>query len=206
MYQIYIKRPADIALSAIILALLSPIYLITALLIKLISPGPILFKQQRTGLNGKCFTMYKFRSMTNTNNIHDTSKENELTTIGKLRALSLDELPQFINVIKGEMAFIGPRPWITQYYEYMNKAQRKRISVRPGITGLAQVHGRNSLSIHQKIEYDLGYIKRIGLREDAKIVFLTVKTLFNKRSRDIEKIEIHNELNLLKNQRELLED
>jgi lipopolysaccharide/colanic/teichoic acid biosynthesis glycosyltransferase len=205
MYQRFIKRPIDVALSLAILIFLSPVCFIVTLLIKLDNPGHILFSQKRTGLNGCDFVMYKFRTMTESNDVLDHTKENQLTRAGKLiRAFSLDEIPQVINILKGEMSFIGPRPWITPYYDHMNDEQRLRVSVKPGITGLAQVHGRNSLTIHQKIDFDLGYVKRISLREDLKIIYLTISTLFDKGSREIEKLGIHQEIELLQNQKEIL--
>ena len=202
MYKRYVKRPLDITLAVAVIVLTLPLTLFTALLIKVSSKGPVLFRQERTGIRGDNFNIYKFRTMTHNNDVRDITKGNQLTTVGKyVRALSGDEIPQLINIVKGEMSFIGPRPWIPEYYEFMTKEQRHRVDVLPGMTGLAQVHGRNSLSIYKKIDYDLGYVNRISPREDAKIVFLTFKAIVAKGSREIEKHGIHTELSLLKDQR-----
>lgn len=202
MYKRYVKRPLDITLAVAVIVLTLPLILFTALLIKVSSKGPVLFRQDRTGIRGDNFKIYKFRTMTHNNDVRDITKGNQLTTVGKyVRALSVDEIPQLINIVKGEMSFIGPRPWIPEYYELMTKEQRHRVDVLPGMTGLAQVHGRNSLSIYKKIDYDLGYVNRISPREDAKIVFLTFKAIVAKGSREIEKHGIHTELSLLKDQR-----
>ena len=202
MYKRYVKRPLDITLAVAVIVLTLPLALFTALLIKVSSKGPVLFRQERTGIGGANFKIYKFRTMTHNNDVRDITKGNQLTTVGKyVRALSVDEIPQLINIVKGEMSFIGPRPWIPEYYEFMTKEQRHRVDVLPGMTGLAQVHGRNSLTIYEKIDYDLGYVNRISPREDAKIVFLTFKAIVAKGSREIEKHGIHTELSLLKDQR-----
>jgi lipopolysaccharide/colanic/teichoic acid biosynthesis glycosyltransferase len=137
--------------------------------------------------------------MTVDNNVHDKSKADQITTVGKfLRAFSLDELPQLLNVIKGDMSFIGPRPWIISYYDHMNDEQRRRYQVRPGITGIAQVYGRNNLTIHQKINYDLRYVDHIGLREDLKVVFLTFVAVLSKEGEAMGKGGIHSELEHLR--------
>jgi lipopolysaccharide/colanic/teichoic acid biosynthesis glycosyltransferase len=202
VYKRYVKRPLDVTLAVAVIVLTLPLTLFAALLIKVSSKGPVLFRQERTGIKGVNFKIYKFRTMTHNNDVRDITKGNQLTTVGKyVRALSVDEIPQLINIVKGEMSFIGPRPWIPEYYEFMTKEQRHRVDVLPGMTGLAQVHGRNSLSIYKKIDYDLGYVNRISPREDAKIVFLTIKAIVAKGSREIEKHGIHTELSLLKDQR-----
>lgn len=199
MYQKYLKRTFDTTLSLIVLMLALPVGIVVALLIKLDSKGPSIFKQKRTGLHGRTFHMFKFRTMACDNNVHDANHENKLTKMGKfVRALSLDEIPQFVNVIKGDMAFIGPRPWIPEYYEHMTDAQRKRNSVRPGITGLAQARGRNDLSVFDKINYDLLYIKKITFTNDVKIVVLTILELFKRTGEAIDKLGIHHEINTLK--------
>ncbi len=198
MYKRYVKRPLDIIAAVTILLLLLPIGLITALIIRITTGSPIIFRQPRTGLHGDNFTMYKYRTMQSNNSVHDTSTENQMTSVGKfVRAASLDEVPQLVNIIKGEMSFIGPRPWIPDYYAAMTPEQRKRCNVMPGITGLAQVKGRNSISVHEKINYDLQYVDNISLREDAKIVLLTARTLFEKGSKYIEKSSIHQEIQIL---------
>lgn len=168
----------DVGIASLLLLISLPFSLTIALLIKCESPGPIFFKQDRTGLHGKIFRMRKFRSMSASNDVRDLSKKDEVTKIGRfMRALSLDEIPQLINIIEGDMSFIGPRPWIPEYYQHMNKTQRRRNDVRPGITGLAQAYGRNRLTVHEKIAYDLEYVKGISFTEDAKIIFITIRTL-----------------------------
>ena len=176
-----------------------PIMLIISIIIKLDSKGPVLFKQIRTGKYGKEIYIYKFRSMVVSNNVRDFSKQDEHTKAGTfLRKTSLDELPQLISIIKGDMSFIGPRPWIPEYYENMDEIQRHRCDVRPGLTGLAQVMGRNDITIFDKINYDLKYIKDYSLRQDIKIIFLTIKTVFSKKGADAGKGTIQNELEELK--------
>lgn len=198
MYERYIKRGLDFTGASLLLLITSPLFLIIAIAIKLDSKGPVIFKQERTGKGGKPFLIRKFRSMASTNNVHDRSKSDSITPIGGgLRALSLDELPQLINVVRGDMSFIGPRPWITAYYDRMNDEQRRRYHVRPGITGLAQVFGRNNLTIHEKIDYDLRYVDHIGLREDAKVVVLTFLAVLSKEGEVMGKDNIHGELDEL---------
>ncbi len=178
MYERYVKRTLDFVGASILLILASPAFVIIAIIIKLTSRGPVVFKQERTGLGGEVFTMRKFRSMAQDNDVHDAKSGDKLTKVGKiLRATSLDELPQLINIIRGDMSFIGPRPWITTYYDHMNSEQRRRNSVRPGITGLAQAYGRNNLSINEKIDYDLEYVDNLSLFNDIRVVVVTAKTL-----------------------------
>ncbi len=194
-YSIF-KRTLGILFSFIGLILLSPLMLLISFAIKLDSKGPILFKQVRTGKNGKPFKLYKFRSMVVDNDVYDLSKKDAHTKVGSfLRKTSLDELPQLINILKGEMAFIGPRPWITDYYENMNEKERHRCDVLPGITGLAQAKGRNKLTIFEKINYDLEYIRDYSLYEDLKVIFLTIKTVLSKVGCDAGKDTIQNEIN-----------
>ncbi len=194
-----IKFGFDRLMAIIGIILASPLMLIIAIIIKMDSKGPVLFKQKRTGKNGKIFTMYKFRTMVENNDVHDFSKEDEHTKIGKiLRKTSLDELPQLFSIAIGNMSFIGPRPWIPEYYESMNVAQRHRYDVRPGLTGLAQVMGRNNISILKKIEYDLTYIKNYSLYQDLVIIVLTIKAVFVGSGADAGKETIKNELEDLK--------
>lgn len=201
MYANYGKRTLDIVGATLMLVVTFPIALVIALTIRYTSEGPVLFRQERTGLHGKVFRMYKFRSMAHHNNVHDRESADYVTPVGKvLRMTSLDELPQLINVIRGDMSFIGPRPWLHAYYEHMNTKQRKRNSVRPGITGLAQAHGRNNLNIFEKIAYDLEYVHDISLREDIKVIFVTIKTLFDHEAHELGKGGIHDELDELKGQ------
>ena len=198
MYK-YVKRGIDLVMAVLLLIIFLIPMLIIAVLIKLDSKGPVLFKQKRTGLKGKVFNLYKFRSMVTDNDVHDFSKGDQHTKVGNiLRKTSLDELPQIINILKGEMSFIGPRPWITDYYDNMSEKQRHRNDVLPGITGLAQAKGRNNISINEKINYDLEYVKNYSFRQDVKIVFLTIKTVLSKEGADAGKNTIQNELEDLK--------
>ena len=178
-----------------------PLMIIIAIAIKADSKGSVLFKQERTGKHGKTFTLYKFRTMVKDNDAHDFSKADEQTKVGRiLRKTSLDELPQLYSIAIGKMSFIGPRPWIPDYYENMNEEQRHRTDVRPGLTGLAQCRGRNNITIIDKINYDLEYIREYSLIQDLKIVFLTIKCVFTGCGADAGKSTIENELKALKKQ------
>ena len=200
IYEV-IKRIIDILLSLLGIIITLPIMIIIAIAIRIDSEGPIIFKQERTGKYGKNFNVWKFRTMVANNDVRDFSKEDKHTKVGTfLRKTSLDELPQLFNILVGKMSFIGPRPWITDYYDNMNEVQRHRVDVIPGLTGLAQVMGRNKITIFEKINYDLEYIKKFGLLEDIKIVYLTVKIVVKKVGADAGKFTIQNELNDLKTQ------
>lgn len=199
MYK-YIKRFFDIVLSALLLILFMIPMIIVSICIKIESNGPILFKQTRTGYKGKQFTLYKFRSMTVDNNVLDFKNENKITKVGNfIRKTSLDELPQFINILKGDMSFIGPRPWIIEYAKLFTAKQRKRLEVTPGITGLAQANGRNDISIIDKINYDLEYVDNFSFWMDLKVILKTLQIVFTKKGADINKSEIAHELDELKN-------
>ncbi len=185
------------------LIIASPLMLIIAIAIKIDSKGPVLFKQERTGKHGKNFYVYKFRTMSADNNVHDFSKADQHTKVGKiLRKTSLDELPQLFSIAIGKMSFIGPRPWIPDYYENMNEEQRHRTDVRPGLTGLAQCMGRNGITIFEKINYDIEYINNYSLRQDIKIVILTIKTVISGSGADAGKNTIKNEIEQLKKHKE----
>ena len=189
------------------LVISSPLMLIIAIAIKLDSKGHVLFKQLRTGKGGKNFYIYKFRTMIEKNDVHDFSKPDEHTRVGKLlRKTSLDELPQLYSIAIGKMSFIGPRPWIPDYYDNMNDNQKHRCDVRPGLTGLAQCMGRNELTIFDKINYDLEYIKNYSLYQDLKIIFLTIKIVFVGSGADAGKSTIQSELNDLKKQNKIGDD
>ena len=180
-----IKRIMDFVFATILVVVFSPLMALLAILIKIDSPGPVFFRQERVGKDGKIFTIFKFRSMVFDNDMHDFASRDKYTFVGGvLRRLSLDELPQLFNVIKGEMSFVGPRPWVVEYWNNMNKEERTRASVRPGITGLAQVKGRNGISIFSKIEYDIIYVQNFSFRQDVKIVLMTIKTVFSGRGLD----------------------
>lgn len=183
IYENYIKRMLDFILSLIALICLSPVLLIVSILVRTKLGSTIIFKQQRPGKNEKIFTLYKFRTMT------DEKDENgkllpdsqRLTKFGKfLRSTSLDELPELINIIKGDMAIVGPRPQLIRDMLFMNNEQRKRHAVRQGLTGLAQVNGRNNISWEEKLNYDLEYIKKITFFTDMKIILKTVLKVFKK--------------------------
>lgn len=194
MYK-YVKRLLDIIISLIVLIVFSLPILILSIVIKLEDKGPVLFKQTRTGYKGKEFKLYKFRSMTIDNDVLNNKSENKLTKVGKfIRKTSLDELPQFINILKGDMSLIGPRPWIVEYYNNFTDEQKKRVDVLPGITGLAQATGRNNITIFEKINYDLEYVNNYSLLMDIKVIFLTIKTVLSKTGAEISKSGIHEEL------------
>lgn len=200
IYKNIIKRILDVLFAFLILIILLPPILIICICIKIDSKGPIIYKQLRTGKNGKNFILYKFRSMSTTSNDIMSFDMEETTGFGKiLRKTNLDELPQLINIIKGDMSFIGPRPWIVQYYELFNKKQKRRVEVLPGITGLAQCNGKNNISIQKKISYDIYYIDNLSFMMDLKILFKTFKIL---KLSDINsmKLNIKKELEQLRKQ------
>ncbi len=179
-YEKHIKRPQDFicALSAIVV--LSPVMLVTAFMIRWKLGTPVIFTQDRPGLDGKIFKLYKFRSMTNARDKDGNllPDEKRLTTFGKkLRSTSLDELPELINMLKGDMSVVGPRPLLVQYLDRYNEHQARRHEVRPGFTGYAQVHGRNAISWEKKFDYDVDYVDHITFLGDWKIIFLTLYTV-----------------------------
>ena len=194
MYRRYIKRILDVIISLLVIIISLPLFLIICLLIKIIDKDTIFYNRYRTGLNGINFKMYKFRTM----------KNKKVTKLGKfLRIASIDELPQFINVLKGDMSMIGPRPWIPEYYKRFNDNQKNRVSVRPGIIGLAQVNGRNNISIFKKIEYDLYYVDNMSFILDLKILFKSIKVIFmHEDEKNIEK-HLNEELELLESSCEI---
>jgi undecaprenyl phosphate N,N'-diacetylbacillosamine 1-phosphate transferase len=178
IYRRFIKRPMDFILSLIAIIFLSPVFLVIAILVKIKLGSPIIFKQQRPGLNEKIFTMYKFRTMT------DERDENgellpdadRLTKFGRfLRSTSLDELPELFNILKGDMSIVGPRPLLVQYLPLYNEHQIRRHEVRPGLTGLAQINGRNAISWEEKFDYDVKYVNDVTLVNDLKIILITIK-------------------------------
>ena len=180
LYERYFKRLLDITCSLGFILCFWWLYLLVALLIKHHLGSPVIFKQQRPGLNGKIFTMYKFRSMTDAKDKDGKllSDAERLPKFGKLlRATSLDEIPEFINVLKGDMSLIGPRPLLVEYLERYNDEQKRRHEVRPGITGWAQVNGRNAISWEEKFKYDVEYVDKLNFLLDMKIVFLTIKKI-----------------------------
>lgn len=194
-----VKRGLDLMISALFLVGLSPVFLMVAMAIKIDSPGPVFFRQKRTGKNGKEFEILKFRSMVADNDIRDLSCEDQYTRLGeKLRKSSVDELPQLINVFLGQMAFIGPRPWVPEYWDNMNERERERMRVRPGITGLAAAKGRNGLSVFEKIGYDLEYVQNYSLKQDVKVVMLTVRQVLSREEAEAGKQKVHNDIEELR--------
>lgn len=197
MYKKYIKRILDFILSLFALIILSPILLVIAILVRIKLGSPVIFKQERPGLNEKIFTLYKFRTMTDKkdeegNLLPDSER---LTRFGKmLRSTSLDELPELINILKGDMSIVGPRPQLIRDMLFMTDEQRKRHSVRQGLTGLAQVNGRNNITWEEKINYDLQYIEKITFLGDAKIILKTVGKVFARRDIETEGMETAEDL------------
>lgn len=183
MYRKFGKRAIDTVLSLLALVILSPLLLITAIAIKLSSPGPVLFQQQRLGLHGKEFTIYKFRSMAvgaehTGSGVYSEKGDPRVSTIGRfIRKVSIDELPQLVNVIKGDMAIVGPRPPLTYHPWPINQYTEEQLhmfDVRPGITGWAQVHGRKGVEWHERIKMNVWYTQHVSLALDIKILFMTV--------------------------------
>ncbi len=183
MYRQFGKRTIDCILSALALVLLSPLLLIVAIAVKLDSKGPILFKQKRLGLHGKEFFILKFRSMTvnaehTGSGVYSDDNDPRVTRVGKfIRATSIDELPQLINILRGDMAIVGPRPPLTYHpwpIDQYTEEQMEMFSVRPGITGWAQVHGRKTVEWHERIRLNVWYTQHVSFRLDVKILFMTV--------------------------------
>lgn len=175
MYEKFLKRIFDFILALVLLVLFSPVILITALLLK-ITQGSVIFTQKRPGLDEKIFKIYKFKTMSDERDEKGEllSDELRLKAFGKIvRSLSLDELLQLFNVLKGDMSFVGPRPLLVEYLSLYNGEQKLRHKVRPGITGWAQVNGRNAISWQKKFELDVYYVKNISFLLDLKIMFLT---------------------------------
>lgn len=182
MYKRHIKRGLDFVLSLILLVVLAPVILLVALLLKCVL-GAVLFRQERPGLNERIFTLYKFKTMSDEKDENGNllSDEFRLKPFGKvIRSLSLDELPQLFNVLKGDMSLIGPRPLLVKYLPLYNEAQKHRHDVRPGITGWAQVNGRNDISWEKKFELDLFYVRNCSFALDAKIALMTMVRVFQR--------------------------
>lgn len=180
MYKL-IKRLLDIIVSLVGLIVLSPLLLVVSILIKVESKGPVIFKQDRLGLEGKVFKIYKFRSMkvgAEKNGVYETKGDTRVTRVGRfIRKTSIDEFPQFVNIIKGEMSIIGPRPTLTYHpykLEEYRSFQRKRFCVKPGVTGLAQINGRKDLHWNDRIIFDIKYVENVSFLLDLKIFFKTI--------------------------------
>ena len=183
IYKRFIKRPLDIILSLLALIVLSPILVIVALLVRIKLGSPLIFKQERPGLNERIFTIYKFRTMTDERDeegqlLPDSER---LTKLGRfLRSSSLDELPELFNILKGDMSIVGPRPLLVQYLPLYNSEQKRRHKVRPGLSGLAQINGRNAISWEEKFTLDVEYVDNITFCGDLMIVLKTIKKVFIK--------------------------
>ncbi|HEY8444161.1 MAG TPA: sugar transferase, partial [Clostridia bacterium] len=176
-YRQFFKRFFDIVLSFLALVILSPLILLVALLVRIKLGKPVLFNQIRPGKNGKLFVLHKFRTMTNAKDAQGNllPDDQRLTSFGKfLRSTSLDELPQIWDIFRGKMSIIGPRPQLVKDLVFMNEEQNKRHLVRGGLTGLAQVMGRNNLTWEERFKYDIEYVKKYSLFLDIKIFFLTI--------------------------------
>lgn len=205
---IKIKEIIDkiIAILMLIIFILPMIFI--AIAIKIEDRGPILYKSKRVGKKLKIINVYKFRSMRCDRKELDSNLTHEqmTTKVGKIiRKTSLDELPQLFNILKGEMSFIGPRPWIPEYYEWFTDEQKKRANVLPGISGLAQVRGRNGINVEKKIEYDLEYIENMSFKLDAKLVLETIAQVFSKENAEISEQGIKEEITELRDNKIRLE-
>lgn len=184
MYKKFFKRFLDIIISLLGLIILSPIILIVAILVRIKLGSPIIFKQERPGKDEKIFKLYKFRSMSDKKDENGEllSDSERLTKFGKiLRATSLDEIPELVNILKGEMSLIGPRPLAISYLPYYSESERHRHDVRPGLTGLAQINGRNAVNWDKRFAYDIEYVNNITFINDCKILF---KTFYKVLKRD----------------------
>lgn len=183
IYKRIVKRPMDVILSLIAIIVLSPLMLVVAVLIRIILGSPVIFKQKRPGLNEKIFTLYKFRTMNykRKNNGELMPDSMRINKFGKfLRFTSLDELPELFNIIKGDMSVIGPRPLLPKYLQHYSKTEKLRHSVRPGLSGLAQVNGRNNLYWDSRLAKDIEYVENISFLLDVKIIFKTIIKVFKR--------------------------
>lgn len=184
-YEKYVKRGLDFLLALIATIVLSPVLLVIAILVRIKLGTPVLFRQQRPGLNERIFTIYKFRTMTDARDDKGELLPDEvrLTRFGQvLRSTSLDELPELFNILKGDMAIVGPRPQLVRDMVFMTEVQRLRHKVRPGLTGLAQVNGRNAISWEDKLRIDLKYIERISFSVDSSLILKTIGSIFKREN------------------------
>ena len=182
-YEKYIKRLLDIVLSGAALVILSPVLLITAVLVRIKLGSPVMFTQERPGKDEKVFKLHKFRSMTDARDASGNllPDKERLTRFGaKLRSLSIDELPELWDIFRGKMSIVGPRPLLVKYLPLYNEEQRHRHDVRPGLTGWAQVHGRNLTSWEERFEYDVEYVNNISFALDVKIIIMTIRCVLGR--------------------------
>ncbi|MCC2457012.1 sugar transferase [Bacillus cereus] len=197
MYSRFIKRPMDFILSLIAIIVLSPVFLIVSILVKTKLGSPVLFKQKRPGLDETVFMMYKFRTMTDERDENGELLPDDirLTKFGKfLRSTSLDELPELFNILKGDMSIVGPRPQLVRDMVFMTQEQRKRHGVLPGLTGWAQVNGRNCVTWEEKLNFDLQYIDDVSFLGDWKIIFMTISKVFKRDGISTEGMETAEDL------------
>lgn len=184
IYRRFLKRPMDFSLSLIAIIVLSPVFIIVAILVRFKLGSPVLFKQRRPGFNEKIFIMYKFRTMTDEKNENGEllPDSDRLTKFGRmLRSTSLDELPELFNILKGDMSIVGPRPLLVEYLPYYTTIEKQRHSVRPGLTGLAQVNGRNFLAWDERLKKDVEYILNISFLKDIIIIFQTFQKVLTRK-------------------------
>ena len=177
MYANYVKRILDLMLSLIAVIICTPIFLVLFMLVRIKLGSPVLFTQERPGKDEKIFKLYKFRTMTSQTDAHGELLPDDirLTSFGKkLRATSLDELPELFNILKGDMSIVGPRPLLVKYLSLYNEEQRHRHDVRPGLTGQAQVHGRNAISWEEKFKHDVAYTRNVTFLNDCRIILATI--------------------------------
>lgn len=207
MYQ-KIKRILDFIIAIVLLAILAIPMILAAIAIKIDDKGKVFYKQARMGKNLKIFYIYKFRTMKSDRKELESELTHDkmVTRVGRfLRATSIDEFPQLINILKGEMSFIGPRPWIVDYYDLFTEEQKHRCDVLPGLSGLAQVKGRNGINIFKKIEYDLEYVKNASLKLDIKIFILSIVAALKKSNSEISEMGIKEEFTQLRQYNETKE-
>ncbi|MBY7129345.1 sugar transferase [Bacillus sp. 8YEL33] len=197
MYRRFIKRPMDFILSLIAVIVLSPVFFIVSLLVKTKLGSPVLFKQKRPGLDENVFMMYKFRTMTDERDEYGELLPDDirLTKFGKfLRSTSLDELPELFNILKGDMSIVGPRPQLVRDMVFMTESQRERHTVLPGLTGWAQVNGRNAVVWERKLSLDLEYINNVTFLGDLKIILMTIAKVFKRDGISAEGMETAEDL------------